>query len=225
MGRGSSRNDSDVDDNAATATATTTTANNDSSNHVIRGRFPFKRNNNQSQDKIQPKHFGQRLRHGNANSAFNNRFNRKGLQSWFPFRGAYLLYFMIFLAVFAFGMASMVLQSSIASVFGSERGPPVREELRFGSSLKFVQSRVGIGDGLDMVRSKPRFGVRPPRIGLVSSFYEIYLFVLFCYFNSLHSGVHFTGLVVLVICNVINIDCTRKNRRVIHDTEITLIIV
>ncbi|KAJ4720680.1 Glycosyl transferase, family 1 [Melia azedarach] len=167
MGRGSSRNDSDVDDNAATATATTTTANNDSSNHVIRGRFPFKRNNNQSQDKIQPKHFGQRLRHGNANSAFNNRFNRKGLQSWFPFRGAYLLYFMIFLAVFAFGMASMVLQSSIASVFGSERGPPVREELRFGSSLKFVQSRVGIGDGLDMVRSKPRFGVRPPRIGLI----------------------------------------------------------
>lgn len=74
---------------------------------------------------------------------------------------------MIFLAVFAFAMASMVLQNSIASVFGAERGRPIREELRFGSRLKFVPDQVGLGNGLDGLRSTPRFGVRPPRIGLI----------------------------------------------------------
>lgn len=78
---------------------------------------------------------------------------------------------MIFLAVFAFAMASMVLQNSIASVFGVERGRPISEELRFGSRLKFVPDQVGLGNGLDGLRSTPRFGVRPPRIGLVSAFF------------------------------------------------------
>lgn len=75
---------------------------------------------------------------------------------------------MVFLAVFAFAMASMVLQSSIASVFGSETGRPVREAMKLGTRLRFVPRRVVLGDGLDRLRSHPRIGVRPPRIGLVS---------------------------------------------------------
>lgn len=182
MGRSSPRTDSD-DDNAAAA-ATTTSGNNDQQQHPhsIRDRFRFKRSPNHTQDKTQTKPSLHRylLRHRHVNSTpsaanaatSGPRFNRKGFSSLFPFRGAYLLYFMIFLAVFAFAMASMVLQNSIASVFGAERGRPIREELRFGSRLKFVPDQVGFGNGLDGLRSTPRFGVRPPRIGLVSAFFS-----------------------------------------------------
>ncbi|KAF7113008.1 hypothetical protein RHSIM_RhsimUnG0170000 [Rhododendron simsii] len=98
----------------------------------------------------------------------------------FPFRGRSLFYFCVFLAVFLFALASMVLQSSIASaVFrmggGSERkGRLVREGLKFGSSLRFVSSTT-VGPRwrgsveLDRLRrSGPRIGIRPPRLALVS---------------------------------------------------------
>ncbi|XP_057463427.1 uncharacterized protein LOC130753402 [Actinidia eriantha] len=87
----------------------------------------------------------------------------------FPFRGRSLFYFCAFFAVFVFALASMVLQSSIASVFrsGSERGRSVREGLKFGSSLKFVPWRLDREFGLDRLRSQPRLGVRPPRLALI----------------------------------------------------------
>lgn len=54
---------------------------------------------------------------------------------------------------------------------GSERGKrlwPVRDDLKLGSSLHFEpQRRFQLHDGLDRLRSHPRIGVRPPRIGLI----------------------------------------------------------
>ncbi|XP_057471754.1 uncharacterized protein LOC130760449 isoform X1 [Actinidia eriantha] len=87
----------------------------------------------------------------------------------FPFRGRSLFYFFAFVAVFVFALASMILQSSIASVFrsGSETGRSVREGLKFGSSLKFVPWRLDREFGLDRLRSQPRLGVRPPRLALI----------------------------------------------------------
>lgn len=85
------------------------------------------------------------------------------------------------LAVFAFALASMVLQSSIASaVFhmgvgrSERRGRLVKEGLAFGSALRFVPS-LAVGPWrrgsveLDRLRqSGPRIGIRPPRLALVS---------------------------------------------------------
>ena len=63
---------------------------------------------------------------------------------------------------------------------GSERGKrlwPVRDDLKLGSSLHFEpQRRFQLHDGLDRLRSQPRIGVRPPRIGLVSEFFCIHVF-------------------------------------------------
>lgn len=167
MGRASIPPDSD-DGNAATNNTVTGLL----SFHSIRDRLRFKRNPNHCQSKSQVKtafhHYVPRNRQSNGTAAVNNRSNRKGLFSLFPFRGTYLLYFMMFLAVFGFAMASMVLQSSIASVFGSEVRRPVREAVKFGTHLRFVP-RPGLhGVGLDRLRAQRRNGVRPPRIGLVS---------------------------------------------------------
>ncbi|XP_044461248.1 uncharacterized protein LOC123192677 isoform X2 [Mangifera indica] len=166
MGRASIPPDSD-DGNAATNNTVTGLL----SFHSIRDRLRFKRNPNHCQSKSQVKtafhHYAPRNRQSNGTAAVNNRSNRKGLFSLFPFRGTYLLYFMMFLAVFGFAMASMVLQSSIASVFGSEVRRPVREAVKFGTRLRFVP-RPGLhGVGLDRLRAQRRNGVRPPRIGLI----------------------------------------------------------
>ena len=103
-----------------------------------------------------------------------NRFNRKGLLWLFPFKGKSTFYLVIIFAVFLFAMASMVLQSSITSVFrqGSDRGRWLREGLKLGSTLRFVPGRLARrlaeGDGLDHLRNVPRIAVRAPRLALVS---------------------------------------------------------
>lgn len=152
--------------------------------HSIRGRFHFRRNSNPSPGpdhhsrdggaKSLPPSDRQLLR---ASRAHHGRANRKGLGLGLglsslvpPFRGKSLLYLAILLAVFVFAMASMVLQSSITSVFkqGGARRGSVREGLKFGSTLKFVPSRqLAEGGGLDRARSERRIGVRPPRLALV----------------------------------------------------------
>ncbi|KAK3035024.1 hypothetical protein RJ639_033938 [Escallonia herrerae] len=89
----------------------------------------------------------------------------------FPSRGRSLFYIFILFALFAFALASVVLQSSITSVFrqGSERS--VREGFKFGSSLWFVpwrmRRRFELQGRMDHLRRQPRLGVRPPRLGLV----------------------------------------------------------
>ncbi|GFZ18428.1 hypothetical protein Acr_27g0001670 [Actinidia rufa] len=94
----------------------------------------------------------------------------------FPFRGRSLFYFCAFFAVFVFALASMVLQSSIASVFRSGRS--VREGLKFGSSLKFVPWGLDREFGLDRLRSQPRLGVRPPRLALSHKRFQSCLLVV-----------------------------------------------
>ncbi|KAF3434117.1 hypothetical protein FNV43_RR25220 [Rhamnella rubrinervis] len=144
---------------------------NDLGAYSMRGRFPFKRNPNPSQHRDRanafsdPPIFRSRSHH--------SRSNRKGLLWLFPFKGKSALYLVIMSAVFLFAMASMVLQSSITSVFrqGSERGRLLREGLKFGSTLRFVPGRVSRrimeGGGLDRVRNQASIGVRPPRLALI----------------------------------------------------------
>lgn len=161
----------------------TTAAGNDVGFHSIRGRFPFKRNPSHNRDRSRSFSDRQLPRTNNNNnnnnrSHLHNRFTRKGLLWLFPFfffKGKSRFYSMIIAVVFLFALASMVMQSSITSVFRqrSEHGRNLREGLKFGSTLKFVPGRVSqrflSGDGLDRVRSQPRIGVRAPRIALVSS--------------------------------------------------------
>ncbi|KAK0592582.1 hypothetical protein LWI29_021689 [Acer saccharum] len=161
MGRSGSSLDSSDEENG-----TPPSTNNDIGFHSIRDRrLPLKRYNPNPIPKKSQNKPPSNDRHLVRKHATINRFNRKGLMSLFRFKGAYLLYFIVFFAVFVFAMASMVMQNSIASVFGSDRRM-VRERLMYGSTLSFVQSQV-IGDGLDSERSKPRIGLRPPRIGLI----------------------------------------------------------
>ncbi|PKI68577.1 hypothetical protein CRG98_011063 [Punica granatum] len=135
----------------------------------IRDRFPVKRNPSHHHD---ADHF--RDYHGrSARGRFaRSRFNRKGLFWLFPFRGKSLFYAAILFAVFVFALASMVLQSSITSVFGrqgSERARMLKEGLKFGSTLRFVSplQQLVEGGGLDRARLERRIGVRPPRIALI----------------------------------------------------------
>lgn len=77
------------------------------------------------------------------------------------------------MVVFLFAFASVVMQSSITSVFRQrpERARNFRQGLGFGAALRFVPGRVSqrllAGDGLDRARSLPRVAVRPPRIALI----------------------------------------------------------
>ncbi|XP_016551080.1 uncharacterized protein LOC107850823 isoform X1 [Capsicum annuum] len=151
--------------------------------HSIRDRFRFKRNSQKpslptplsspsslsssSPDRhwktssSRPHHFHHHYNH-------NRSYNRKLIS--FCFRGKWL-YLCVFLVIFVFAIASMVLQSSIMSVFRQSenaRWRSVRDDLKLGSSLEFVQPpRFQYGNGLDLVRNQPRIGVRPPRIALV----------------------------------------------------------
>lgn len=72
--------------------------------------------------------------------------------------------------VFVFAMASMVLQTSIMTVF-NERGKVVRTSLKFGSSLKFVpwriEKRIEVEGGIEWLRNQPRVVVRPPTLAII----------------------------------------------------------
>ncbi|KAK6228328.1 hypothetical protein SCA6_000668 [Theobroma cacao] len=138
--------------------------------YSIRDRLPFKRNPIHTRDRTKQSSLLDRPLVRNR-----PRFNRKGFLL-FPLRGIHLFYFLIFFSVFAFAMASMLMQSSIAAVVfrqGGERGwrKSVREGLRLGSTLKFMpagMSRwVAEGGGLDRMRSTARIGVRGPRLALI----------------------------------------------------------
>ncbi|MBA0808867.1 hypothetical protein Gohar_024571, partial [Gossypium harknessii] len=176
MGRSSSPPGLDGDgsengkNNAINNNSDTNNNNNDQGFYSIRDRFPFKRNPGHSRDRI--KQYSLLERPLVRNRA---RFNRKGLLH-FPFRGIYLFYFLIFFSVFAFAVASMVMQSSITAMLfrqGGERSwrRSIREGLRFGSSLKFMPARISRllaeGGGLDPMRSTNRIGFRGPRLALV----------------------------------------------------------
>ncbi|XVE99174.1 hypothetical protein REPUB_Repub03eG0174500 [Reevesia pubescens] len=175
MGRNSSppRHDGNGNENGKNNTINNNTDNNNNNDqgfYSIRDRFPLKRNPGHTPDRTKQSSLLERplvrTRH---------RFNRKGLLL-FPFRGIYLFYFVIFFSVFAFAVASMLMQSSItAMVFrqGGERGwrRYVREGMRFGSSLKFlpegISRRLAEGGGLDRMGSADRIGVRGPRLALI----------------------------------------------------------
>ncbi|MBA0721355.1 hypothetical protein Golax_008905, partial [Gossypium laxum] len=176
MGRSSSPPGLDGDgnengkNNAINNNSDTNNNNNDQGFYSIRDRFPFKRNPGHSRDRI--KQYSLLERPLVRNRA---RFNRKGLLH-FPFRGIYLFYFLIFFSVFAFAVASMVMQSSITAMLfrqGGERSwrRSIREGLRFGSSLKFMPAGISRllaeGGGLDPMRSTDRIGFRGPRLALV----------------------------------------------------------
>ncbi|MBA0624407.1 hypothetical protein Godav_009771, partial [Gossypium davidsonii] len=176
MGRSSSPPGLDGDgnengkNNAINNNSDTNNNNNDQGFYSIRDRFPFKRNPGHSRDRI--KQYSLLERPLVRNRA---RFNRKGLLH-FPFRGIYLFYFLIFFSVFAFAVASMVMQSSITAMLfrqGGERSwrRSIREGLRFGSSLKFMPAGISRllaeGGGLDPMRSTDRIGLRGPRLALV----------------------------------------------------------
>lgn len=143
----------------------------------IRDRFRFKRNSTDrgiTDRKTTP------LPDRQWRRSQNRSLLRKCLL--FPFRCRSLLYFCVLFAVFAFAMASMVLQTSIMSVFrqGNERGRAVRTGLKFGSSLEFVpwriEKRIELGGGIEWLRNQPRVVVRPPKLAIVSSIY----FILYC---------------------------------------------
>lgn len=187
MGRSSSPPGLDGDgnengkNNAINNNNDTTTTNNDQGFYSIRDRFPFKRNPGHSRDRT--KQYSLLERPLVRNRA---RFNRKGLLH-LPFRGIYLFYFLIFFSVFAFAVASMVMQSSITAMLfrqGGERSwrRSIREGLRFGSSLKFMPAGISRllaeGGGLDPMRSTDRIGFRGPRLALVSHTFFIFLLTI-----------------------------------------------
>ncbi|KAK3015816.1 hypothetical protein RJ639_007556 [Escallonia herrerae] len=131
----------------------------------IRDRFRFKRNPNVAKSaSASDRHYRATRSHHLARS-----MPRKLLV--FPSRGRSLFYLLILFALFAFALASVVLQSSITSVFrqGSERS--MREGFKFGSSLRFVpwrlRRRFELQGRMDHLRRQPRLGVRPPRLGLI----------------------------------------------------------
>uniref|UniRef100_A0A2P2MFZ7 Uncharacterized protein MANES_07G093200 n=1 Tax=Rhizophora mucronata TaxID=61149 RepID=A0A2P2MFZ7_RHIMU len=147
--------------------------------YSIRDRLRFKRNpnyastSNQNRASKSPldRHLVRYRWHHSG-----NRSNRKGPLSWFPFQGAYLFYFVIFFAVFAFVMASVLLQSSITAMVSgkgwSEQRISIREGLRLGSTLRFVPGwrspLLSRSRSLDPVRYQmARVGLRPPRLAVV----------------------------------------------------------
>lgn len=144
----------------------------------IRDRFRFKRN---STDKATTSSIADRKT--SSDRHVRRSHHRSVLRKFllYPFRCRSFLYCCVLFAVFAFAMASMVLQTSIMSVFGqgNERGRAVRSGLKFGSSLEFVPwriaKRIELRGGIDWLRNQPRVVVRPPKLAIVSL---IYFFVV-----------------------------------------------
>ncbi|KAK9283587.1 hypothetical protein L1049_011836 [Liquidambar formosana] len=153
---------------------TTTTTSTSTSGRGFNYRLLFRRNPNPNPN---PNPDTDRTRSSSSDRPWRNHHrshpNRSTRKGWsFSFRGTSCL---IFLAVFLFALASIVLQSKITSVFrpGSERrGRSFRDGLKFGSALKFVPSerlvrRFEERGGLDRMRNESRIGIRPPRIALI----------------------------------------------------------
>lgn len=136
---------------------------NDIGYHSIRDRFPLKRNPGHNRNRAKSESDPLLLLRSRSHPG---RFNRKGLH-WLKGKSAF--YSVVIFAVFLFAMASMVLQSSITSVFrpSSERGKALSAGLRFGSTLKFVPYRTSRTDGLDSLRSEPRLAIRAPRLAVI----------------------------------------------------------
>lgn len=147
---------------------------NDIGYHSIRDRFPLKRNPGHNRNRAKSESDPLLLLRSRSHPG---RFNRKGLH-WLKGKSAF--YSVVIFAVFLFAMASMVLQSSITSVFrpSSERGKALSAGLRFGSTLKFVPYRTSRTDGLDSLRSEPRLTIRAPRLAVVSSALSLSFFFL-----------------------------------------------
>ncbi|XP_006606297.1 uncharacterized protein [Glycine max] len=150
---------------------------------AIRGGFPFKRNPGHHRHRASFDRQLPRSNNSSSSSSSNNNnisirshlHKRKGLLLWlFPFpKSKSGFYAFIIVVVFLFALASMVLQSSITSVFrqSADSARYISGGIRFGSALRFVPGRISqrflSGDGLDPVRSQPRIGVRAPRIALI----------------------------------------------------------
>ncbi|KAL1542347.1 hypothetical protein AAHA92_26454 [Salvia divinorum] len=141
--------------------------------HSIRDRFAFKRYHNASSAAELPR---SSKTTAPAHKASRSHHNKQRKLSFSPFRGKSRLYLCIFVVIFVFSVATMVLQSSIMLAFRQGVGGDrmrwrwsVKEGLELGSSLEFVpQRRIELnGSRLDSFRSQPRIGVRPPRIALI----------------------------------------------------------
>lgn len=152
----------------------------------IRDRFPFKRYNNCNSTTDLPRS-SKTTPTSHKTSRSHHHHKRK--LSLSPFKGKSRFYLCIFMVIFMFAVASMVLQSSIMMVFRQGVGGDrmrwrwsVKEGVELGSSLEFVsRRRLELnGSRLDWLRSQPRIGVRPPRIGLVSDWLVpfSYMFVI-----------------------------------------------
>ncbi|KAL7109258.1 hypothetical protein ACP275_06G164700 [Erythranthe tilingii] len=143
----------------------------------IRDRFPFKRNNsnsNYSSTNALTRSSSKATLSSHKTSRSHHHHKRK--LSLSPFRGKSCFYLCIFTVIFTFALASMVLQSSITSVLRQGVGGDrmrwrwsVKDGLKEGSSLEFVPRRRFElnGSRVDWLRSQPRIGIRPPRIGLI----------------------------------------------------------
>ncbi|KAK6929129.1 Glycosyl transferase, family 1 [Dillenia turbinata] len=149
----------------------------------IRDRIRFKRNPNldSNHDRAHPD------RH--LNRTGRSHLTRSSRKS---FRGSSLFYLLIMSVVFAFAMASMVLQSSIGSVFGgggSDGGRSLKDGLKFGDSLKFkppISVEEELRDGIDLLRREKRIAVRPPRLCFVSIAFK--LLMLWIILNKMVPG-------------------------------------
>ncbi|CAM8961935.1 unnamed protein product [Rhodiola kirilowii] len=139
-------------------------------------RFPFRRNSksNSANERDRSRSSYSTSADRQWRSHHLHRATRSSRKAWFR-SGTSLLYCAIFLAVCTFLFASVVLQSSITSMFraGIDRNVwSVREGLTLGSSLKFEPSRGLIRrfeerGGMDGLRKEARIGVRAPRIALI----------------------------------------------------------
>ncbi|CAL1386938.1 unnamed protein product [Linum trigynum] len=178
-------------DEAATTTTTAAASNGaddavaDQTSHSIRDRLRFKRNPNQatsptastsgrgakSREDRAPS-LRSRWHHHHHHGAGGGR--RK---SWLAFRGVYLFYFVVAFSVFAFAIASVLLQSSVTSMMfstgWSEQRRSAGEGLRLGTTLRFVaggRSRPLVeGQGLDRIRMQrvARVGLRAPKLAVI----------------------------------------------------------
>ncbi|XP_050210140.1 uncharacterized protein LOC126660612 isoform X2 [Mercurialis annua] len=149
--------------------------------HSIRDRIIFKRNPNRtSQSSLDQRTTSSRWHNSNNNTHTHHNANRiSNRKGWFPFRGVYLLYFLIFFAVFGFALASMILQSSITRFVFSRGGwgdnNPFynnnrwRSSISLGSTLKFFPLQHWRRDeGLDHVRLfGNRVGLRAPKLAII----------------------------------------------------------
>ncbi|KZV44923.1 hypothetical protein F511_06545 [Dorcoceras hygrometricum] len=168
MGRSSVTDTSDsVSDNSTTASTATAA----SAFHSIRDRFPFKRNNSSHNISTLPSR-SPNITPLSYKSSRSHHHHRRKL-SWCPLRGKSWFYLCIFVVIFTFALASIVLQSSISSGGGGDSVRrwrwPVKDDFKLGSSLEFVPRRLQPNvTRFEWLRNQPRIGVRPPRIGLVS---------------------------------------------------------